>query len=136
MSKLPLVIVLVAVHASRELDLVNRRWARGYMALRALYRRMLTLQRISGLTMIRNCKLRRLPAIHGVARLAFAPIRTLRKLPAMRVFMAIAAEPERDYLRKVATLVTGRAFHVNVLSEQREWSLRVIEFLIRSAGLP
>lgn len=120
MRELTLVIILVTVHALRELDLVNRRRTRRDMAFCAINRRMFAEQRIPGLGMVRYGKLRRFPAIHGVARLAFAPIRSLRKLAAVRILVAIAAEPERDHFCKVATLMTCRAFHVGVLAEQRE----------------
>lgn len=120
MRELTLVIILVTVHALRELDLVNRRWTRRNMAFCAINRRMFAEQRIPGFRMVRYRKLRRLPTIHGVARFAFAPVRALRKLAAVRILMAIAAEPERDHLRKVATLMTGCAFHIYVLAQQWE----------------
>jgi hypothetical protein len=54
----------------------------------------------------------------------------------MRILMTIAAEPERDHLCKVATLVTCCAFHIGVLAQQRKRCSRVIEFLVCRASLP
>ena len=94
MRELSLVKILVAVHAFRELYLVDRRRALRNMALGALHGRVLPHQRIRSLVVIRKRKLRLLEAVHGVARFTLPAIRALRKLPVMRILVAIVAEPE------------------------------------------
>ena len=89
--ELCLVLVVVAIHAGRELDLVKRVPALGSVAPRAFHLGMLALQRILRRCMRIHVELRRPPSINVVARRALARIGTLEELPLMRVFVTVGA---------------------------------------------
>ena len=91
MHKLPFVIILVAVHAFAEPDLVNRRRTRRNVALRAIDSCMLSEQWIRGLVVIREGEVCLFEAVHGVAGFALTTIRPFRELAVVRVLMTIAA---------------------------------------------
>ncbi len=94
--KLPRMFINVAIEAPRKLDLVDRRLARRDMALLTLHFRVLAFQCVLRGGMILDRERRRLPSPHRVARRALSRARTLRKLPAMRVWrMAIGTLGER-----------------------------------------
>src|SRR5438874_1772196 len=83
--KLPLVLVGVAVGAALELDFEQRVFSLWNMALCTFQPRMLASQRISAAGMLLHRECRRLPTVYGMTGGALHPVRTLGKLPVMRI---------------------------------------------------
>ena len=113
-GKLPIMRVLVAVRATRELHLVNGVLAGGDMALRALHAGMLALERIPGSLMFLHAKRRRLPTLDAVASRAFALQGTVRELAVVRILVAVGAIRESKRLLEFASGVACRAIHLCV----------------------
>ena len=113
-GKLPIMRVLVAVRAIRELHLVNGVLARGDMALRALHGGMFALERIPGSLMFLHAKQRRLPTLDPVAFRAFALQGTIRELAVMDIFVAVGAIRESKRLLEFTSGVASRAIHLCV----------------------
>lgn len=76
-GKLPVVFILVTIHAKRKLDLVPRILSCRNMAGSALDRFMRKGQRKAGLRVIGHAERRWAPTLHGVTALASPPIGAL-----------------------------------------------------------
>ena len=107
--ELPLVFIRMAISAQRKLDLVFCVLAGRLVAIRAFYVSMRHHQRELCFGVVRCCVRGRAPALHGMAALAPALVRTLRKLPLMLVLVAIRAGFERNLGLEVSALVAGDA---------------------------
>jgi len=135
-SELVVVIILMTVCAGVEFDLVQSGRSGGNVTLGAFHRGMLPNQRVSGRVVINRSELDLLESFHGVTRFAFAAIGALSELAAVRVFVAIAAEPEGKDFGEFSAFVTGFALHLEVFADERIRRLRVIEFRGGGRGLP
>ena len=113
-GKLPIMCVLVALRAIRELHLVNSVPAGGGMALRALDGGMLALERIPGSLMFLHAKQRRLPILDSVTFRAFALQGTVRELAVVHILVAVGAIRESKRLLEFASGVASRAIHLCV----------------------
>lgn len=133
-GELRLVLVVVAVQAAGELDLVKRVLPLRDMALRALEFRVLAFERVRGGGMRLHIELRRFPAVEVVAGRALAAAGALRELAVVRILMAVHAPGERQFFLEVAIGVAGDAFHRLVLAEKRVLGLGVIEILGQAGG--
>ena len=133
-GELRLVLVVVAVQAAGELDLVKRVLPLRDMALRALEFRVLAFERVCGGGMRLHIELGRFPAVEVVAGRALAAIGALRELAVVRILMAVHALGERQFFLEVAIGVAGDAFHRLVLAEKRVLGLGVIEILGQAGG--
>ena len=128
-GELALVGVLVAVLACGLRNLEYSLLALGEMALIASDRRMAAFQRIRRRRMRRHAEGRRLEPFDGVTSGAFSLIGPRRKLPMVRVRVAIRASGVRDRSLEIAAGVAIGAGHGAMLSEQREICFRMIEAL-------
>lgn len=135
-------LILVAIHAERKLDLVARSLAGRDMAVSALQLAVRRDQRIFGFCVIGNREGGRAPTFYGVAAFAAAAIGALQKLAAVRIgSMAIGAQRVPDRQLEVFALVAGDAGDLHVFAQQRKLRLRVVEargeagFLPRARGV-
>src|SRR5262249_36774429 len=92
-GKLAGMFVLMAIRAQRKRDFVLCRGTLGDMALCALELGVGSLERIIACRVVFRGKGRGLPGIHGVAGLAPAAVFAFGKLAAVRITMAVRAEP-------------------------------------------
>jgi len=126
-GELGLVFVVVAVEAASELDLVDRVFAFGDVALRAFEFRVFGLQRILRCGVSSQIELGRLPPVNVMAGSALAAVGALEELTVVGVLVAISAPGERQRLFEIAIGVARAAVHSLVLAEQREVGFGVIE---------
>ena len=102
-------LVVMAFQALVELDLVESVFPFRYVTLRAFQFRVLAGQRILRGSMRLHIEFRRLPSGDLMAGRALARIGALRKLPIVRVFVAVRALRELELLLEVAVRVAGTA---------------------------
>ena len=126
-GELRLVLVVVAVQATGELDFVKRVLSLRDVALGAFELRVLAFERICGGGVRLPIEPGRLPAVDVVAGRALAAIGTLRELAVVRVFVAVHALGERQFFLEVGVGVAGDALHGLVLAEQGILGLGVVE---------
>jgi len=117
-GKLPLVNIGVAIHAAVEWNFVTRRDARRDVALRARHARMLSFERIHGRRVLLHREERRLPAVHIVARRAFAFVLARGELAVVRVGrVAVPTFRERDRLLEISSRMAADTIHLRMLSQ-------------------
>jgi hypothetical protein len=130
-------LILVAIDAEGEFDLVAGILSGWNMAVRAFDVDMRGHQREAGSGVIRGGIGGRNPTINIVAALAPAPVGALKELAAMRVWIvAIRAIGKGHGGFEVRALVARQTLHLEVLSEQREMGCGVIERGSESRLLP
>ena len=123
-GKLPVVFILVAIHAERILDLESSRLSGWSVAGRTLHLGMRKHQWKSRLRVICNREGRGTPSLHRVAAFASSTVRAMGKLTAVRIrLMAGCAAIVRNWSFEVSTLMTGQAWNLDVFSEQGKLSL-------------
>lgn len=94
---------------------------------------MPTLQRIRAGRVFLDGEGRRLPALQVMARGAFSPVGTFRKLAAVRIgLVAIHALGEGQRLLKVASGMALGAIDRRMSAEQRKLGFRVVEALVHA----
>jgi hypothetical protein len=133
-GELRLVLVVVAVQATGELDLIKRVSALRDVALGAPEFRVLTLERVCGGGVRLRIELGRVPAVDVVAGRALAAVGTLCELAVVCILVAIHALGERQFFLEVAVGVAGYALHGLVLAEQGVLGLGVIKILGQAGG--
>ena len=126
-GELGIVIVLVAIRALREFDLVQRLPALGNMTFATLERCVLARERIGRLLMRLRVKQRWLPAVDGVAGSTFAAVGPIGELAGVRVFVAIGALGKFQGPLEIAVCMTEQAVDRLVHAEQRILRFGVIE---------
>ena len=131
-DELRLVLVCVAVKTATELDLVQRFFAAGNVALRALQSGVLALQGIGGRRMLGQPELRRLKPVHGVTGGALLTARALGELSLVLVLVAIHTLLEGERLFEIALAMAGNTLHLLVLPQQRILGLGVVETAVQS----
>ena len=130
-GKLCSMLVGVTVGAALELNLEQRVLPFRDVALHTLQSRMLALQRIRAGGMLLHRKGRGLPSLHGVAGSALPAVRTLGKLPVVRiVLVAVHALLEHERLFEIAAGVALGAIDAGVLAFQRVFGLGVVEAFV------
>jgi hypothetical protein len=133
-SELRLVLIVMAVEAAGELDLVQRFLPLGNVASSALYFGMLALQRILSRSVRLHIKFRRFPSVDVVAGRALACIRPLEKLSVMCVLVTVGALRELERLLEIAIAVAGSAFDAAVLTLERILGFGMVEILLKALG--
>ena len=129
--KLRGMLVGVTVGAALELNLEQRVLPFRNVALRALQSRMLALQRIRAGGVLLHRKGRGLPSLHRVAGGALPAVRTLGKLPVVRIgLVAVHAFLEHQRLFEIAAGVALGAIDAGVLAFQRKFGLGVVEAFV------
>jgi len=129
--ELSIVLVFVAIDATRELDFKQGVFAFRDMTLGTLHSEVFPFERIGGGRVIFRRKGRGFEAVDGVASGALRSLRLLGELAIMRVgLVTIHAGSKRDGLFEISTGMAKRAVHDHVLSLQRVLRLGVIEVLI------
>src|ERR1700674_1585384 len=131
-GELGLVLVVVAVEAASELDLVDRVFAFGDVALRAFEFGVFAFQRILRCGVSSQIELGRLPPANVMAGSALAAVGALEELTIVGVLVAIRALGKRQRLFEIATGVARAAVHSLVLAEQRVFGFGVIEIKAES----
>ena len=116
-GELGLVLVVMAVEAAREFDVVERVFSLREMALRALECRVLALQRILRRGMSLHIEFRRLPSIDIVTGGAFPGVGTLCELTVVGIPVAVGAFGERERLFEIAIGVAGAASYGLMLAQ-------------------
>lgn len=130
LRELPLMFVLVAVHALGERNLIKRVPAFRNMTLHARYARMLALQSIGAGRMLLHIELRRFESLHRVACRALDAARPPSKLTTVNVLMAIRTLLESERFFEIAALVAREAIDALVFSDEGILGFGVIEFLV------
>ena len=126
--KLAIVLIFVAIGALLKLNLEERVFAFGNMALRALDREVFSFELVSRGGVIFRRKRRRLETFHGMAGRAFNARGPLGELAVVRIRMVtIHALGEGDRLFEISARVAARTIHGGVLALQRILGLGVIE---------
>lgn len=135
-NKLAGMLIAVAISAMLELDLEQRVFALGSVALIALHGGVLPLQRISRRRVVFHRELSGLEALHRMAGGALAASGPLGELPVVRIGLVTINTPlEGQRLLEVSAGVALHAFNRGVLAQQGIPGLRVIEALAdRSNG--
>lgn len=136
-SKLPLMLVLVAVDALRKFDFEFRLFARRDVTRFAFDGRVREGEWETGLCVIGNGEDGGIPTLHGVAAFATAAISALGELPLVRIgLVAVSAGVMRNRRFEIAALVTAYARNIDMLALQREVCFGVVEFLGEARLLP
>lgn len=126
--ELALVLILVAIHTLRKVDLVAGLLASRRMAVGTLHFAVRKHQWEARLGMLGSRIGGRDPALHCVATLATASIGALQELAAVRVgLVAIRTERVFNGRLEIAAFMAGEASHLKVFSLERKVRLRVIE---------
>ena len=107
----------MAVRATVKLDLEHRLHSPGYVALRALDRGMLALERITGERMILHRELRRPESLNPMAGRTLTSVSAFQKLSLVGVSVAIRAFPERQRMLEVSVGVAEYAINLLMLTE-------------------
>ena len=115
-GELGLVLVVVAVEAASELDLVDRVFAFGDVALLAFEFRVFALQRILRCGVSFQIELGRLPPVNVMAGSALAAVGALEELTVVGVLVAIRTLGERERLFEIAVGMARTAGHSLVLA--------------------
>jgi|SRR5882672_4218796 len=107
LCELPVMGVLVTIHALRKFDFENRIRPGGYMALAALHACVLAQERIRGCSMFLHAEQGRRPPAHRVTLRAFPFTRTSLELPLVRIgIVAIHALRVRHPCLEIRARVT------------------------------
>lgn len=115
--ELGIVLVFVAIGATRKLNFEKRVFAFGDMTFGAFNGEMFPFERIGGSRVIFRREGRRFETLHCVASSAFGAGWALRELPIMWVgLMAIDALRESEGLLEISTSVAESAIHGRVLA--------------------
>jgi hypothetical protein len=125
--ELPFVRVLMARRAGGEGHAIHGVFAFWRMTLRARRLRMFSEQRVSGLDVVRDREIGRLPTGYIVTGFAVASVGPVRKLPCVLVAVAIETPLERDMRFEILGLMTLLASHGRMFAKQRIVGLAMIE---------
>jgi len=118
--KLFLVCIFVTVGATLKLDFVSRSFAGGSVALCAGNYGVLAPKRERSQIMFDQEELRRLEALHRMARFAFATVNPLRELAAMGVgVMAVGTLAECKCFLEISPRMAINATYVLMFAEKR-----------------
>src|SRR6267142_401356 len=129
-GELPVVGVLVAIQALRELHLVKGIFTRRSVAFFTGNARMLSFQRIVRIRMFFHTKLIRFPAIYCMALLAFTFAGSGLELALVGIGgVTVRALRERQGTLEIACSVAFAAADLDVHSQQRIFCFRMIEML-------
>lgn len=128
MLKLAGVHITVTIGTTCELDLEQRGFAGGDVALCALQCRVFSFEWICGLRMIGDLELRRLPSLDRMARRALAAIGAFGELSGVRIgTVAIGALCECDWPLEISGYVAKGAVYRRVLPKERELRRAMVE---------
>ena len=134
-DKLAGMLILVAIGAMLELDLEQRVFALGNMALIALHGGVFPFQRVSRRRVVVHRELGGLEALYRMARGALTTSGALGELPVVRIrLVTIHALLEGQRLLEVSASVALHTLYRRVLAQQGILGLRVIESLVDRFG--
>jgi hypothetical protein len=135
--ELPVVLILMTVQASRELNFIDGVLACGQMALVARNGNVFALQRVFGCVVLFHAEKRWLPSIHVMAFRALALLGSRFELAFVRVrFMTIIAIIKRELPFEITLQMALSATDHGVLSEERVLGLGMVEFKARQQFFP
>ena len=135
-SKLPLVLVFVAIGAGGELNFVQRSRTRRDVTFCTAYRRVFAKQRIRCGRMLIQPEVRGFESLHCMTARTLAVICTFHKLSAVRIrVVAVGAFLESNWLLEVGVRVAALAAYARMLPDECIGRFRVIELVAeRSNG--
>ena len=128
--------VLMAVKTQSEIESEASLISRWHMACLTRNAVVRSFERKSRLCMVSDREGRRRKSLYRMTRLAPASIRPLRKLPAMRILMAIHAHSVGNRRFEITIAMTVDARYGQMLSQQWVVGLRVVEHLLEARALP
>ena len=129
-GELPIVLVFVAISATRKHNLEQCVFALGNMTLGAFDGEVFAFERIGRGRVIFRRERRRFEAVHSVASRALRAPRSLGELAVVRIgLVTIHTLCERNRLFEISASVTECAIHGRVFALERILRLRVIKVL-------